>query len=280
MRRLRLQRARQQVGRVRLEHQAVLPGCAAPLRAAPRPRRSSQIQPVTPIESPSARHSSSIRGPLGEAMQHRARRGARVGAQHREEVGVRVALVQEERLVQPRGEAELELERPALVGGRREIPEVVEPAFARGDDHRVARASSASRAGVGVAESTPRGADARRRSRAGSPGGAGRARWPSPCRRASSRSRPSPRRQRRAPARARPRGPRRSCRARGWRRCRRARGGHRLGAAQAARSAVVTGRRAARSAGRKPPTMPIATAMIEAVDDERGRDREAGTRPA
>ena len=213
-------------------------------------------------------------------MQHRARRGAWVGPQHREEVRVCVPLVQEERLVQPCGEAELQLERPALLGGRREIPEVVEPAFTRGDDHRIRDKRGEPRR-IGVAE--------RRRvvrMHAGSRAQEVRV-WPAErdgllrvVERASP-SRPSPRRQRRAPARARPRGPRRSCRARGSRRCRRARERSPSGVPpQAARSAVVTGWRAARNAGRNPPTMPIDDGDDQAIDDERGRDCEAETRPA
>ena len=71
-------------------------------------------------------------------MQDGTARDVRVVAQHRQEVAARIPLVQEERLVESRGEAELELERTALLGGRREVPEVVESALACRNHQRVA----------------------------------------------------------------------------------------------------------------------------------------------
>ena len=73
-------------------------------------------------------------------MQHGPRRGARVRPKHRDEIRLGIALVQEEGLVPPLGEAKLQLECTPLLGWRREIPEIVEPAFAGRDDHRVGRA--------------------------------------------------------------------------------------------------------------------------------------------
>ena len=68
----------------------------------------------------------------------------------RAEVGVRVPLVQEERLAQLGGERELGLERAALVGARREVAEVVEPAFAQRDEAGVLRDVADQRLEVGV----------------------------------------------------------------------------------------------------------------------------------
>ena len=75
--------------------------------------------------------------PLGVAMQHGPRRGARVLPQHREKIRLRIALVQEEGLLLPLRKAKLQFECPPLLGRRREIPEIVEPAFTRRDDHGI-----------------------------------------------------------------------------------------------------------------------------------------------
>jgi hypothetical protein len=58
----------------------------------------------------------------------------RVLAQDGEEVRVRVALVQEHRFTNLRGEFQLGVEGALLRGVRREISEVVEPAFTHRDD--------------------------------------------------------------------------------------------------------------------------------------------------
>ena len=73
----------------------------------------------------------------GEAMQHATRSRLGMRPKHRDEIGVCVALVKKEMPAQLFAEGELQLERTALLLWRREIPEVVEPAFARRDDHRV-----------------------------------------------------------------------------------------------------------------------------------------------
>ncbi len=54
-------------------------------------------------------------------------------AQNRDEIAVRVALVQKDGLAEPLGELQLAMERLLLRGVRREIAEVVETAFADGD---------------------------------------------------------------------------------------------------------------------------------------------------
>ncbi len=61
-------------------------------------------------------------------MRHAAPLRA-VLAQDRREIGVRVALVKEHGLAHPGCELELPLEGLALRGARREVPEVIQPAF-------------------------------------------------------------------------------------------------------------------------------------------------------
>ena len=60
-------------------------------------------------------------------------------AQDRNEILVRVALMQEHRLAQLDGELQLLAKRCQLRLARREIAEVIEPAFADGDDFRLPR---------------------------------------------------------------------------------------------------------------------------------------------
>ena len=87
--------------------------------------------------------------------------------------------------------AKLQLECPPLFGRRREIPEIVEPAFTGCDDHGIgellARAAPR-RSPAGLSH----GAGGRPPSRAGAGDAAGRAQWPGPCRPACCRSRSSP----------------------------------------------------------------------------------------
>src|SRR5688572_24658858 len=112
-----LQRAGQQVGRVRLQHQPVVrdarrgrsQGSAAALVADPAGNADRQAEREAFLE-----HVGSLR----EAMQDGTARDFRVVAQHRQEVAARIPLVQKKWLVEPRGEAELEVERTALLGGR------------------------------------------------------------------------------------------------------------------------------------------------------------------
>jgi hypothetical protein len=70
-------------------------------------------------------------------------------AQDGEEIVVSVALVQEHRFARRGRELELPRERAALQIARREITEIVEPAFAHGDDVWVARERLQCRQGFG-----------------------------------------------------------------------------------------------------------------------------------
>jgi hypothetical protein len=71
----------------------------------------------------------------GEAMGDRTgRECARMLSEDGDEIGVSVALMQENRLAHARGDLELTRERGALHVSRREIAKVVEPAFAHRDD--------------------------------------------------------------------------------------------------------------------------------------------------
>ena len=83
----------------------------------------------------------------GEAMRDAAARQLpSMLAQDGDEILVRVALMQEHRLADPRGDLELTSERGALHVARREIAKVVEPAFAHRDDFgRLRRALPAPR---------------------------------------------------------------------------------------------------------------------------------------
>ena len=60
-----------------------------------------------------------------------------VGAQHRHEVAVRIAAMQEQRFAEPDRERELPLEGAALLVRRREVAVVVEAAFAHGRAERI-----------------------------------------------------------------------------------------------------------------------------------------------
>src|SRR5688500_20376444 len=60
-------------------------------------------------------------------------------AQDRDEILVGIALVEEDGLSDLRGDLELPGECAALRVARREIPEIIEPAFAGGDDRGIAR---------------------------------------------------------------------------------------------------------------------------------------------
>ncbi len=69
----------------------------------------------------------------GEAVRHAApARG--VLAQDGDEIGMRVALVQEYRLADARGELELAVKGLLLRGARGEVAEIIEPAFSHRDD--------------------------------------------------------------------------------------------------------------------------------------------------
>ncbi len=184
------------------------------------PRRSSQIQPVTPMESPSARQSSSSAGPPVKQCRTPRDASARVRAQHGEEIRLRVALVQEERLAAAvrRGRAAARMRgaaRPAARSSGSSRARIRRPR--RPSDRRAASASRP--ASPSCERRRMVRVDAGRRAQQVADA-AGTARWPCPCRRACCRSRSSRRRRPRARARARRRGRRRSCRARGWRRCR------------------------------------------------------------
>ena len=68
----------------------------------------------------------------GEAVHHRRAEAAVEVLHHRHEVGVGVALVQEQRLAGVGGDLQLALERAALRRPRREVAVVVQAAFAHG----------------------------------------------------------------------------------------------------------------------------------------------------
>src|SRR5690348_14927353 len=75
----------------------------------------------------------------GEAMRHCVREGLAMLAQNRDEISVRIALVQEHWFADSRGQLELAMEGFLLGRAWREITIVVEPAFADGNDLRESR---------------------------------------------------------------------------------------------------------------------------------------------
>ena len=84
----------------------------------------------------------------GETVHDRRRDAAFVLAQDRDEIGVRIALVQKQRLAGVDRDVELALERPALRRARREIAEVVQPAFA--DRHHFRPHDQRAHLGIGL----------------------------------------------------------------------------------------------------------------------------------
>jgi ABC-2 type transport system permease protein len=135
MRRLRAHRARQQVGRVGFDHQAtggnVLHQFAQVQAAAfvAQPAGDAHVPVlVEVIEQLFARPR--------EAMHHRGPQPAVEIAHRRHEVGVRIRWCRNSGLPVSAPICRLHLERPALRRPRREIAEVVQPAFAHGDDFR------------------------------------------------------------------------------------------------------------------------------------------------
>ncbi len=104
--------------------------CSAPLVA--HPARHADVETEVEIRL-------ELRNAAREAMRDAAAGDLRHQLdERREEVRVRVALMQEHGLAARRGELELRTERAPLRVARRQVAKVVEPAFADGDDVRAA----------------------------------------------------------------------------------------------------------------------------------------------
>ena len=129
VRRLRLHGARQQIRRIGFDHQPVRRNMLhqfAQMQAAAfvaEPAGDADVPvPVQTVEQ--------FLAGAGETMDHRRAQATVEILHHRDEVIVRVTLVQEQRLAILGGQLQLALECPALCGPRREIAVVVQPAFA------------------------------------------------------------------------------------------------------------------------------------------------------
>jgi uncharacterized protein len=123
---------RQQVRRVRLDQHAIVGNARREL--VERPAAALVADPARDADVAIEREVVLERGlRVGEAMHADFAELRAMRAQDRDEVRVRVALVQEQRLAQLDRERELRLERRALGVVRRVIAEVVEAAFAKGD---------------------------------------------------------------------------------------------------------------------------------------------------
>src|SRR5690606_29499133 len=129
----RLERARQQVGRIGLHHQP--PGRDVADERAQVPAAALVAQPARDSDVPVAVDAvEELGAAAGEAVHHRRTDPALELLHDPDEVGVGVALVQEQRLAGVHRDLELPLEGLALGGPGREIAEVVEAGFTHGDD--------------------------------------------------------------------------------------------------------------------------------------------------
>ncbi len=137
MTRLGLNRPRQEVWSIRLDHQPVqgnfrgeLPdGEAASLVADPAGQPHVEAGSEVGLQ---------LRARAREAMYDSFGNVREIVSEQVHEVGVRVALVQEDGLADPGGQLELVGEGTALVHGWREVAEVIEPALSGRADERVA----------------------------------------------------------------------------------------------------------------------------------------------
>lgn len=132
----RMQVARQQVRRIGFQQQPILWNAADERGEMPAPPliaepardadRQAELQAIR-----------ELRGLAGEAVRDAAQRACIMLAQRTDEIRVRIALMQEQRLAALRGKFQLPFEGAALRVARREIAVVVKTAFADGNDFRM-----------------------------------------------------------------------------------------------------------------------------------------------
>ncbi len=125
----RFDRTRQQVGRVGFDHQPVGRNVLHQLAQVQAAALVAQPAGDTDVPVP-IKVVEQVLAAAGEAVHHRWADLALELAHHAHEVGMRIALVQEQWLADVSGGLQLHLERTALSGTRREIAEVVEAALA------------------------------------------------------------------------------------------------------------------------------------------------------